>query len=128
MPPARDYYSAIAYAVSKLDTNTFSARLALFERAKQFLVQELRARRPPASEPEIVHECAALRAAIREVEAELYTTQTYLRRPQNMKFGGDRPRLPTIRVLLDNKNRVIAAFLIAGALGLFGVLLFLSAR
>src|SRR5580700_8411441 len=60
LPPARDYYPAIADAVSKLDSNTAEARQALFERAKSLVVQELRARRPPAKEPEIVRECAAL--------------------------------------------------------------------
>jgi hypothetical protein len=118
--PARDYYSAIAHAVSRLDKNTFAARSALFEQAKQLVVQELRARRPPASEPEIVRECAALRAAIRKVEAGRSARKPYRQRMQNRDLGGDRPN--PIVGLLGKKNLASAAPLTVGVLALFGVL------
>src|SRR6202158_2543197 len=78
LPRPRDYYPTIAYAVSKLDKNTAEGRYALFERAKSLVVEELRGRRPPATEPEIVRECSALRAAIRKVESELEVNEILL--------------------------------------------------
>jgi hypothetical protein len=122
--PARDYYSAIANAVSKLDKNTFAARLALFEQAKQLVVQELRARRPPASEPEIVRECAALRAAIRKVEAGLSARKPYRRPSQNTGLGGDRLEPRTIAGFLGTTHRATAALLTVGVLAFLGVLAF----
>jgi hypothetical protein len=69
-PPARDYYHAMISAVSKLDRNTAEARQALFDQALALLVERLRMRQPPVTEPEIVRERSALKAAIRRVESE----------------------------------------------------------
>src|ERR1700674_529158 len=69
-PPARDYYAAMVSAVSKLDSNTAAARQALFDQALALLVERLRMRQPPVTEPEIVRERSALKAAIRRVESE----------------------------------------------------------
>jgi len=70
-----DYYPLMAGAVSKLDRNTGEARQALFECARVILVEQLRARQPPATEPEIMHERFALEDAILKVESELATDQ-----------------------------------------------------
>jgi len=67
-PPPRDYYSAMVSAVSKLERNTAATRQALFDQALALLVERLRARQ--ATEPEIVRERSALKAAIRRVESE----------------------------------------------------------
>jgi hypothetical protein len=68
--PPRDYYSAMVSAVSKLDRNTVATRQALFDQALALLVERLRMRHPPVTEPEIVRERSALKAAIRRVESE----------------------------------------------------------
>ena len=119
MPPVRDYYPAIADAVSKLDSNTAETRQALFERAKSLVVQELRARRPPAKEPEIVRECAALRAAIRKVEAELAVNVNSLAKARN-SFG------PAAKGVLGFAAGFIFVFGLEALL--FGGMEFLSGR
>src|ERR1700730_16475411 len=69
-PPARDYYPAMVSAVSKLESNTAEAQQALFAQALPLLGERLRMRQPPVTEPEIVRERSALKAAIRRVESE----------------------------------------------------------
>jgi hypothetical protein len=73
--PPRDYYSAMVSAVSKLDRNTVATRQALFDQALALLVERLRMRHPPVTEPEIVRERSALKAAIRRVESEFAESQ-----------------------------------------------------
>jgi hypothetical protein len=65
-----DYHPLIARAVAGLEKNTGEARRALYERARQALVAELRGRTPPLDESEITRERLALEEAIRKVEAE----------------------------------------------------------
>jgi len=67
----RDYYPIVAGAVSKLERNTPATRDVLFGQVRSILVRQLEVRTPPASEPEIIRERAALEHAIRKVEAEL---------------------------------------------------------
>src|SRR5580658_5862828 len=65
-----DYHPLIARAVSRLESNTPAARLAVFRQVRIILLDQLLRRQPPASESEIVRECEALEDAIRKVETE----------------------------------------------------------
>ena len=62
-----DYYPLIARAVAGLPQNTGEARRALYERARNALVTQLRGR----SESEIARERDCLEAAIRRIETEI---------------------------------------------------------
>src|SRR5499426_357392 len=65
-----DYYPLIARAVAGLERNTGDARRALYERARNALVSQLRGVTPALSESDITRERLALEEAIRKVEAE----------------------------------------------------------
>jgi hypothetical protein len=65
-----DYYPLIARAVEVLDRSTGEARRALYERARNALVAQLRSNQPALFEAQITKERLALEEAIRKVEAE----------------------------------------------------------
>jgi len=65
-----DYHPLIARAVEGLDRSTGEARRALYERARNALVAQLRSNQPALSEADITKERLALEEAIRKVEAE----------------------------------------------------------
>jgi hypothetical protein len=65
-----DYLPLISRAVEGLDKSTGEARRALYERARNALVTQLRAVEPALSESEITKERLALEDAIRKVEAD----------------------------------------------------------
>lgn len=64
------YYQLIARAVDGLDKNTGEARRALYERARNALVAQLRSNQPVLVLADITRERLALEEAIRKVEAE----------------------------------------------------------
>jgi class 3 adenylate cyclase len=68
--PITDYHRLIARAVEALDRNTGEARRALYERARNALLAELRSRQPALLLADITKERLALENAIRKVEAE----------------------------------------------------------
>ena len=65
-----DYHPLIARAVEGLDRSTGEARRALYERARNALVAQLRSIQPALLEADITKERLALEEAIRKVEAE----------------------------------------------------------
>jgi hypothetical protein len=65
-----DYHPLIARAVSGLEKNTGENRRALYARAREALVGQLRGVQPALEESEITRERLALEEAIRKVEAE----------------------------------------------------------
>src|SRR6478752_3579813 len=65
-----DYYPLIARAVEGLDRSTGEARRALYERARNALVAQLRSNQPALLEAQITKERLALEEAIRKVETE----------------------------------------------------------
>src|SRR5512142_1687082 len=65
-----DYYPLIGRAVNGLDKNTGENRRALYERARNALVNQLRSVDPALDESDITRERLALEEAIRKVEAE----------------------------------------------------------
>jgi hypothetical protein len=65
-----DYYPLIARAVAGLEKSTGEGRRALYERARNALVAQLRGVTPALSESDITRERLALEEAIRKVEGE----------------------------------------------------------
>lgn len=66
-----DYYPLIARAIAGLDASaTGEQRRALYDRARQALIAQLRGVQPPLSESEITRERLTLEEAIRKVEQE----------------------------------------------------------
>src|SRR5262245_65484228 len=65
-----DYYPLLARAVAGLEKSTGEARRALYERARNALLAQLRSVDPPLSEQEITRERLALEEAVRKVEAD----------------------------------------------------------
>jgi hypothetical protein len=65
-----DYHPLIARAVAGLEKNTGENRRALYARAREALVGQLRGVQPALEESEITRERLALEEAIRKVEAE----------------------------------------------------------
>ena len=66
-----EYYPLISRAVAGLRSGTPDARKAIYDRARQALVTQLRAMDPPIPEDAIARETAALDDAIARAEAEL---------------------------------------------------------
>ena len=65
-----DYQPLLARAIGGLERNTGEARRAIYDRARQALLNQLRAVNPPLSDPEITRERLALEDAIRKVETQ----------------------------------------------------------
>jgi hypothetical protein len=65
-----DYYPLISRAVAGLEKNTGEVRRALYERARNALVDQLRSAVPALEESDITRERLALEEAVRKVEAE----------------------------------------------------------
>ena len=66
-----DYYSILSRAMSAPEAKNATWRRDVYDRARQMLVSQLRARRPPASRGELEREQSALDAAIERVETEM---------------------------------------------------------
>ncbi|TVR08738.1 MAG: histidine kinase [Salinarimonadaceae bacterium] len=64
-----DYFPLIARAVQALPEQSPELRAAVYERAREALIGQLRSLDPPLSEEEIADETVALDAAIAEIEA-----------------------------------------------------------
>lgn len=65
-----DYTPLISRAVAALPDNTGEARRAVYERARQALLAQLRGLNPPLQEEQITRERLSLEEAIRKVEAQ----------------------------------------------------------
>lgn len=70
-----DYLPLLTRAVSSLG-NSPAGRRAVYDRARQALVTQLRAMTPPLAESEITRERLALEEAIRRVEAQVTKSET----------------------------------------------------
>ena len=100
-----DYHPLIARAVSGLEKNTGENRRALYARAREALVGQLRGVQPALEESEITRERLALEEAIRKVEAEAARQGREALRPtlprraepprQDMPRATPRPPSPT---------------------------------
>jgi hypothetical protein len=76
-----DYYPVLTRAVAALDPNTAETRRAVYERARQAIVKQLRSYDPPLSESEITKERLGLEEAVRKIEAEHRTASQPQRTP-----------------------------------------------
>jgi hypothetical protein len=76
-----DYLPLLSRAVAGLAPNTGEARRAVYDRARQALVNQLRAMRPPLAESEITRERLALEEAIRRIETQAGQVGTTVERP-----------------------------------------------
>ena len=65
-----DYVQLISRAVATLDPNTREARQALYQRARQTLVDKLSSMDPTLSHTDLKAERAALESAIQQVERD----------------------------------------------------------
>ena len=65
-----DYYPLISRAVAALEKNSGENRRAIYERARQALLAQLRGVTPALEESDITRERLALEESIRKVEAE----------------------------------------------------------
>src|SRR6188508_1225234 len=85
-----DYYPLIARAISGLDASaTGEQRRALYERARQALIAQLRGVQPPLSESDITRERLTLEEAIRKVEQEAAQRSRALARGDGRAGRGD---------------------------------------
>ena len=65
-----DYYPLLTRAISGLDRNTREARLAIYDRARQALLKQLRGVTPPLAEAEITRERLVLEEAIKRIDSD----------------------------------------------------------
>ncbi len=65
-----DYHAVLRKAISGLETNSGEARRAIYEKARNALVNQLKAIDPPLSPSEITKQRLGLEEAIRKIEAE----------------------------------------------------------
>lgn len=65
-----NYQPLLARAIGALDPNTGEGRRAIYDRARQALLNQLRAANPPLADAEITRERLALEEAIRKAETE----------------------------------------------------------
>ena len=120
-----DYYSILSRAVAGLDNNTAQARAALFERARNILIDRIENERDQWTEETAVAEVAKFDAATDRIEADI------TRRTTNDSIGRYRQQQPAARVRPApepapdipplEKNRSIGRVVIFGAAGLFGL-------
>jgi len=93
--PMVDYVQLISHAVATLNPNTREARQALYQRARQTLVDKLRSIDPTFSHTDLKAERAALESAIQQVERDAaHRAAPLQRRPAQQRYDyRDRPPL-----------------------------------
>src|SRR5258706_8291774 len=77
-----DYQPLLARAIGALERNTGEARRAIYDRARQALLNQLRAVNPPLADPDITRERLALEDAIRKVETQAAQANPEARAPR----------------------------------------------
>ncbi len=82
-----DFYPLLSRAIGALDRKTPEARRAVYDRARQMLVRQLRSMNPRVSEADIRTEQSALEDAIKRIERETaqnnYITDRSASKPQD---------------------------------------------
>jgi hypothetical protein len=78
-----DYQPLLARALKGLDRNTSEARRAVYDRARQALLNQLRSANPPMADADITRERLALEDAIRKTE-----TEAVLAEPHSVRTPG----------------------------------------
>src|ERR1700688_2222541 len=86
-----DYYPLIARAIAGLDPSAPGEnRRALYVRAREALIGQLRSVQPPLSEAEITRERLSLEEAVRKVESEAAQRARHASRSGDASRGGGR--------------------------------------
>ena len=86
-----DYQAVLRKAVSGLEKNSGEARRAIYEKARNALVNQLKAIDPPLSPSEITKQRLGLEEAIRKVEAEAASAALVGRRLSETTAGSEAP-------------------------------------
>jgi hypothetical protein len=86
-----DYQPLLARAIGNLERNTSEARRAVYDRARQALLNQLRAVTPPLSDPEITRERLALEDAIRKIETQAAQANPEPARASRIPAAAPRP-------------------------------------
>jgi lipoprotein-anchoring transpeptidase ErfK/SrfK len=112
-----DYVQLISRAVATLNPNTREAREALYQRARQTLVDKLRSVDPTLSHTDLKAERAALESAIVQVERDAARRTTPPpRRPAQDRYGyRDRPPLKEPRNWLRTAAVALGVVLVLAA-------------
>ncbi|KZL20862.1 hypothetical protein PsAD2_01353 [Pseudovibrio axinellae] len=90
-----DYNSVLRKAVAGLQENTGSARRAVYQRARNAIVKQLKSYDPPLSPSQITEEQLKLEEAIRKVEAEAARESLGLGRPKTTPAPNPQQPAPT---------------------------------
>jgi len=90
-----DYQPLLARAIGNLERNTSEARRAVYDRARQALLNQLRAIAPPLSDTEITRERLALEDAIRKIETQAAQANPEPARASRHPAAAPRPAAPT---------------------------------
>jgi hypothetical protein len=69
-PDEVDYFAMLSRAVARLDRDSYEARGAIYDRAREVLAKRLASATPPYSKDEVAKQQLALREAIRRIEFE----------------------------------------------------------
>ena len=116
-----DIFPILVRAVAELNPNTSERRQALYDRARNTLIEKFRAADPQLSDAELRAESAALEAAIRRVEADVarraappQASPSYAAYDAPAQEYHDRPPLKDVRKRLS---------IVAGAFGVMLILL-----
>ncbi len=91
-----DYNSVLKKAVAGLQENTGSARRAVYQRARNAIVKQLKSYDPPLSPSQITEEQLKLEEAIRKVEAEAARESLGLGRAKTTPTPGASPKATEI--------------------------------
>jgi lipoprotein-anchoring transpeptidase ErfK/SrfK len=82
-----DYYAILWRTLKTGDFDNPQWRNSVFDRTRQVLLDQLRARRPPLSNNEITQQTDALNAAIRTIQSEIARTGSQIRAPREAQHG-----------------------------------------
>lgn len=89
-----DYQPLLARALKGLDRNTSEARRAVYDRARQALLNQLRSAAPPMADADITRERLALEDAIRKTETEAVMAEPHSVRAPSAARMPTPPRAP----------------------------------
>src|SRR5512147_847297 len=115
--PMVDYVQLISHAVATLNPNTREARQALYQRARQTLVDKLRSIDPTFSHTDLKAERAALESAIQQVERDAAHRAAPPQRRSAQQRYDDRDRPP----LKEPRNWLRTAAVTLGVVLVFAV-------
>jgi lipoprotein-anchoring transpeptidase ErfK/SrfK len=115
-----DYYSILAKAMDTPDAADPQWRRGVYERARDMLVQQLQARRPPTPRTAIAAEQAALDAAIRHLEAQMLLSARDDDSPGTFAIEPEPDRVPIAKPFRMSSATWVVLAVIVAAIGAGG--------